>query len=46
MDGSLLVFVLMMKNNNEAITLEITCELIGETPQRDGFKVIHQTKEE
>ena len=34
------------EDNNEAFTLEIACELIGETPQRDGVQVIHQSKEE
>jgi hypothetical protein len=34
------------EDNNEAFTLEIACELIGETPQRDGVQVIHQNEEE
>jgi hypothetical protein len=34
------------EDNNEVFTLEIECELIGETPQRDGVQVIHQNKEE
>jgi hypothetical protein len=29
------------EDNNEAFTLEIACELIGETLQRDGVQVIH-----
>ncbi len=34
------------EDNNEAFTLEITCELIGETTHRDGVQVIHQNEEE
>jgi hypothetical protein len=34
------------EDNNEAFTLDIACELIGETPQRDGVQVIHQNEEE
>jgi hypothetical protein len=34
------------EHNNEAFTLDIACELIGETPQRDGVQVIHQNEEE
>ncbi len=34
------------EDDNEAFTLEIACELIGETPQRDGVQVIHQNEEE
>ncbi len=34
------------KDNNDAFTLEIACELIGETPQRDEVQVIHQNEEE
>ncbi len=34
------------EDNNEAFTLEIACELIGETPQRDGVQVVHQNEEE
>ena len=34
------------KDDNEAFTLEIAYELIGETPQRDGVQVIHQNEEE
>jgi hypothetical protein len=34
------------EDNNEAFTLEVACELIGETPQWDGVQVIHQNKEE
>jgi hypothetical protein len=34
------------EDNNEAFTLEIACELIGENPQRDGVQVIHQNEEE
>jgi hypothetical protein len=34
------------EDKNEAFTLEIACELIGETPQRDGVQMIHQNEEE
>ncbi len=34
------------EDNNEAFSLEIACELIGETPQRNGVQVIHQNGEE
>jgi hypothetical protein len=34
------------ENINEAFLLEIACELIGETPQRNGVQVTHQNKEE
>jgi hypothetical protein len=34
------------KDNNEAFTLEIACELIGETLHRDGVQVINQNEEE
>jgi hypothetical protein len=34
------------EDNNEAFTLEIACELIKETPQKDGVQMIHQNKEE
>ncbi len=34
------------EDNNKAFTLEIACELIGETTQRDGVQVIHQNEEE
>jgi hypothetical protein len=33
------------EDNNEAFSLEIACELIGDTPQKDGVQVIHQNKE-
>jgi hypothetical protein len=29
------------EDNNEAFSLEIACELIGETEQRDGIQVVH-----
>jgi hypothetical protein len=32
------------EDDNEAFSLEIACELIGETPQRNGVQVIHQTR--
>ncbi len=34
------------EDDNEAFTLKIACELIGETIQRDGVQVIHQNEEE
>ncbi len=34
------------EDDNEAFTLEIACELIGEITQRDGVQVIHQNEEE
>ena len=34
------------EDDNEAFTLEIACELIGETPQRDGVQMIHWNEEE
>jgi hypothetical protein len=34
------------EDNNEAFSLEFACELIGETPQRNGVQMIHQNKEE
>ncbi len=34
------------EDNNEAFSLEIACELIRETPERNGVQVIHQHKEE
>jgi hypothetical protein len=34
------------EDNNEAFSLEIARELIGETPQRNGVQVIHQNEEE
>jgi hypothetical protein len=34
------------EDSNETFTLEIACELIGETTQRDGVQVIHQNEEE
>jgi hypothetical protein len=34
------------EEDNVAFTLKIACELIGETPQRDGVQVIHQNEEE
>ncbi len=34
------------EDDNEVFTLEIACELIGETPQWDGVQVIHQNEEE
>ncbi len=34
------------EDNNEEFTLEIACEFMGETPQRDGVQVIHQNEEE
>jgi hypothetical protein len=34
------------EDNNEAFTLEIACELIGETPQRNGVQLFHQDEEE
>ncbi len=34
------------EDNNEVFLLEIACELIGGTPQRNGVQVIHQNKEE
>jgi hypothetical protein len=34
------------EDNNKAFKLEIACELIGETSQRDGVQVIHQNEEE
>jgi hypothetical protein len=34
------------EDNNEGLSLEIACELIGETPQRNGVQVIHQNEEE
>jgi hypothetical protein len=33
------------EDDNEAFSLEIACELIGETPQKDGVQVIHQNEE-
>ena len=30
---------------NEAYSLELACELIGETPQKDGVQVIHEAEE-
>ncbi len=33
------------ENDNEAFSLEIACELIGETPQKDGVQVIRQNEE-
>jgi hypothetical protein len=44
MDGSLLVFVLMMKMIMRS--QEIACELRGETPQRNQVQVIHKNEEE
>jgi hypothetical protein len=34
------------EDNNEVFILEIACELIGDTTQRDGVQVIHQNEEE
>ncbi len=34
------------EDNNKAFSLEIACELIGETPQRNEVQMIHQNKEE
>jgi hypothetical protein len=34
------------EDDNEASTLEIACELIGVTTQRDGVQVIHQNEAE
>ncbi len=34
------------EEDNDAFLLEIACELIGETPQRNGVQVIHQNEEE
>jgi hypothetical protein len=34
------------EDNNDVFSLETACELIGETPQRNGVQVIHQNKEE
>jgi hypothetical protein len=34
------------EDDNEPFALEIACQLIGETPQKDGVKVIHQMEEE
>ena len=31
--------------NNEAFSLEIACELIGHTPQKDGVQVIQEAEE-
>ncbi len=33
-------------DKNEAFSLEIACELIAETPQRDGIQVVHQEEGE
>ena len=33
------------EDDNEAFSLEIACELIGETPQKDGVQVIRQNEE-
>jgi hypothetical protein len=33
------------EDDNEAFSLEIACELIGDTPQKDGVQVIHQSEE-
>jgi hypothetical protein len=32
------------EEDNEAFSLEIACELIGKTPQRDGIQVAHQNE--
>ena len=34
------------EDDNETFSLEIACELIGETTRRNGVQVIHQNKEE
>jgi hypothetical protein len=33
-------------DNNEAFIVEIACDVVGETPQRDGVQVIHKNEEE
>jgi hypothetical protein len=33
-------------HKNEAFSLEIACELISETPQKDGIQVVHQEEGE
>jgi hypothetical protein len=33
-------------DKNEAFSLEIACELIAETPQKDGIQVVHQEEGE
>ncbi len=33
------------EDNTEAFSLEIACELIGDTPQKDGVQVIQQNEE-
>jgi hypothetical protein len=35
------VFADESEEDNEAFSLEIACESIGETPQRDGIQVVH-----
>jgi hypothetical protein len=32
------------EEDKEAFSLEIACELTGETPQRDGIQVVHRNK--
>jgi hypothetical protein len=34
------------KDNNEVFSLELACELIGETPQTNVVQVKHQNEEE
>jgi hypothetical protein len=34
------------EDDNKVFSLEIACELIGETPQRNGVQVIHQNEKE
>ena len=33
------------EDNNEVFSLEIACELIVETQQREGIQVVHQNKD-
>ncbi len=33
------------EDDNEGFSPEIACELIGDTPHKDGVQVIHQNKE-